>query len=93
MMHPWHSHGYTMRVIARDGHPLGSAAFDCDTLGVNPGERFDVTIKVDRPGVWAFHCHILPHVERASGMFGMVTTMIVVPQKAHVDAIVNALVS
>jgi FtsP/CotA-like multicopper oxidase with cupredoxin domain len=93
MMHPWHSHGYTMKVIARDGRPLGSAAFECDTLGVNPGERYDVTITVDRPGVWAFHCHILPHVEGASGMFGMVNTLIVVPEKAHVEAIVNALVS
>ena len=39
MMHPWHSHGYTQRVVARDGRPLGPAEFDCDTLGVNPGER------------------------------------------------------
>ena len=93
MMHPWHLHGYRMRVIERDGYPLGSAAFDCDTLGVNPGERYDVLVKADRPGVWAFHCHILPHVEGASGMFGMVSTLIVVPQKAHVDAIVNALIS
>jgi FtsP/CotA-like multicopper oxidase with cupredoxin domain len=93
MMHPWHSHGYVMKVVARDGRLLGNAAFECDTLGVNPGERYDVTIKVDRPGVWAFHCHILPHVEGTSGMFGMVNTLIVVPQKAHVDAIVNALVS
>ncbi len=93
MMHPWHSHGYTMKVVARDGHPLGSAAFECDTLGVNPGERFDALITADRPGVWAFHCHILPHVEGPSGMFGMVTTLIVVPEKAHVDAIVNALLA
>jgi FtsP/CotA-like multicopper oxidase with cupredoxin domain len=93
MMHPWHSHGYSMRVIERDGHPLGTAAFDCDTLGVNPGERYDVLIKVDRPGVWAFHCHVLPHVEGASGMFGMVSTMIVVPEKAHVDAILAALLA
>ncbi|HEX9044272.1 MAG TPA: multicopper oxidase domain-containing protein [Candidatus Limnocylindrales bacterium] len=93
MMHPWHSHGYKMRVVARDGYPLGSAAFDCDTLGVNPGERWDVNITADRVGVWAFHCHILPHVEGSSGMFGMVNTLIVVPQKAHVDAIVKALVS
>ncbi|HYL40638.1 MAG TPA: multicopper oxidase domain-containing protein, partial [Candidatus Binatus sp.] len=28
MMHPWHSHGYVMKVIARDGRPLGSAAFE-----------------------------------------------------------------
>ena len=93
MMHPWHLHGYVMKVIERDGRPLGTAAFECDTLGVNPGERYDVLIKADRPGVWAFHCHILPHVEGASGMFGMVSTLIVVPKKAHVDAIVNALIS
>jgi FtsP/CotA-like multicopper oxidase with cupredoxin domain len=93
MMHPWHLHGYPMRVIARDGYPLGKAEFDCDTLGVNPGERYDVLVKVDRPGIWAFHCHILPHAESASGMFGMVSTLIVVPEKAHVDAIVNALIS
>ena len=93
MMHPWHSHGYVMKVIERDGRPLGSAAFECDTLGVNPGERYDVLIKVDRPGVWAFHCHILPHVEGTDGMFGMVNTLIVVPEKAHVDAIVSALLA
>ena len=93
MMHPWHLHGYRMHVIERDGYPLGSAEFDCDTLGVNPGERYDVLVKADRPGAWAFHCHILPHVEGASGMFGMVSTLLVVPEKAHVDAIVNALIS
>ena len=42
MTHPWHLHGMPMRVVARDGYPLGSAAFTCDTLGVNPGERWDV---------------------------------------------------
>jgi FtsP/CotA-like multicopper oxidase with cupredoxin domain len=93
MMHPWHLHGYRMRVVARDGYPLGSAAFECDTLGVNPGERFDVLVNVDRPGLWAFHCHVLPHAEGASGMFGMVNTLIVVPRKEHVDAIVGLLVA
>ena len=91
MMHPWHSHGYTQRVVARDGRPLGPAEYDCDTLGVNPGERTDVTITADRPGIWAFHCHILPHVEGLDGMFGMVTALIVVPEKAHIDAIYKLL--
>jgi len=93
MMHPWHSHGFRMNVVARDGYPLKGAAFDCDTLGVNPGERFDVNIKADRLGIWAFHCHILPHVEGTDGMFGMVATLIVVPEKAHVDAIIAALLA
>jgi FtsP/CotA-like multicopper oxidase with cupredoxin domain len=77
MMHPWHLHGMPMRVVARDGYPLGSAAFTCDTLGVNPGERWDVVVTCDEPGAWAFHCHILPHAEGADGMFGMVTALVV----------------
>jgi FtsP/CotA-like multicopper oxidase with cupredoxin domain len=93
MMHPWHLHGMPMRVVARDGWDLGSAAFTCDTLGVNPGERYDVLINAKTAGVWAFHCHILPHAEAANGMFGMVNTLIVVPQKAHVDAIVAAVLA
>jgi manganese oxidase len=90
MMHPWHSHGFKMRVIERDGYPLGSAEFDCDTLGVNPGERYDAIITADRPGIWAFHCHILPHVEGADGMFGMVSTLMVFPTKADKDAVLKA---
>jgi FtsP/CotA-like multicopper oxidase with cupredoxin domain len=93
MMHPWHLHGIPMRVIARDGHPLGSAEFTCDTLGVNPGERYDVLIKATSLGIWAFHCHILPHAEAANGMFGMVNTLIVVPKASDVDAIVKALLA
>jgi len=82
-----------LRVVARDGRPLGSASFDCDTLGVNPGERWDAVLTAERPGVWAFHCHILPHVEGADGMFGMVSTFLVVPTKSDVDAIVQALLA
>jgi FtsP/CotA-like multicopper oxidase with cupredoxin domain len=77
MMHPWHTHGFRQRVVARDGWPLGSASFSCDTLGVNPGERWDAIVDCDRVGVWAFHCHILPHVEGLDGMFGMVTALVV----------------
>jgi FtsP/CotA-like multicopper oxidase with cupredoxin domain len=77
MMHPWHLHGMPMRVVARDGYPLGSAEFTCDTLGVNPGERWDVVIECDEPGAWAFHCHILQHAEGQDGMFGMVTALVV----------------
>jgi FtsP/CotA-like multicopper oxidase with cupredoxin domain len=64
-------------VVARDGAPLGDASFYCDTLGVNPGERFDTIVECDRVGVWALHCHILPHVEGLDGMFGMVTALVV----------------
>jgi FtsP/CotA-like multicopper oxidase with cupredoxin domain len=77
MMHPWHLHGMPMRIVARDGYPLGSASFLCDTLGVNPGERWDAIIECEEPGAWAFHCHILQHAEGRDGMFGMVTALVV----------------
>jgi FtsP/CotA-like multicopper oxidase with cupredoxin domain len=76
MMHPWHLHGMPFHVVARDGYPL-AAPFFCDTLGVNPGERWDVIIECKDPGVWAFHCHILPHAEGTNGMFGMVTALVI----------------
>jgi manganese oxidase len=82
MTHPWHLHGMHFQVIARDGWPLGSASFRCDTLGVNPGERYDVLIDCDNPGAWAFHCHILPHAEGQNGMFGMVTALVVQDETA-----------
>jgi FtsP/CotA-like multicopper oxidase with cupredoxin domain len=47
------------------------------TLNIAPGERWDVIVNCTNPGVWAFHCHILPHAETEHGMFGMVTALIV----------------
>ncbi len=38
---------------------------------------YSAVMRCDAAGVWAFHCHILPHVEGLDGMFGMVTTFIV----------------
>ena len=72
-------------------YPLGPNAYGADTVTVGPGERWDVNMTAERPGLWAFHCHILPHVEGADGMFGMVNVLIVVPKTADVDTIVAAL--
>ena len=76
MIHPMHLHGMHMTVIAKDGWDQ-PAPWKCDTLNVAPGERWDVLVKCNNPGVWAFHCHILPHAESEHGMFGMVTALIV----------------
>jgi FtsP/CotA-like multicopper oxidase with cupredoxin domain len=90
MMHPWHLHGMPMHVVARDGYELGSASFRCDTLGVNPGERWDVVIDCTEPGAWAFHCHILPHAEGRDGMYGMVTALVVQAPAAAAATTVGA---
>jgi FtsP/CotA-like multicopper oxidase with cupredoxin domain len=76
MIHPMHLQGLVQRVIAKDGIPL-ARPYDADTVLVSPGERYSVLVHADEPGVWAWHCHILPHAEGPDGMFGMVTAMIV----------------
>jgi FtsP/CotA-like multicopper oxidase with cupredoxin domain len=76
MIHPMHLHGMHMTVIDKDGWAQ-PAPWKCDTLNVAPGERWDVIVNCNNPGVWAFHCHILPHAEGEHGMFGMVTALIV----------------
>jgi len=76
MIHPMHLHGMPMTVIDKDGYPQ-PLPWKCDTINIAPGERWDVIIDCDNPGVWAFHCHILPHAETSHGMFGMVTALIV----------------
>jgi manganese oxidase len=76
MLHPFHLHGYHFTVAGQDGFELAQP-YSVDTLVIAPGERFDVMVKADNPGAWAFHCHILSHVEGPEGMFGMVTALIV----------------
>ena len=76
MIHPMHLHGLPQTIIAKDGWPVPQP-YKADTVNVAPGERYDVTVVCDEPGVWAFHCHILIHAESSHGMFGMVTAVIV----------------
>ena len=75
-IHPMHLHGYHFEVVAADGFVLDET-YMADTLMVAPGQRFDILVHADEPGVWAYHCHILPHVESPEGMFGMVTALVV----------------
>jgi manganese oxidase len=74
--HPMHLHGLTQLVVAKDGYDL-DVPYKADTILVAPGERYDVIVKADNAGTWAWHCHILGHAENEHGMFGMVTAMIV----------------
>jgi len=75
-IHPMHQHQFRQLVYAKDGVPLESPYW-IDTLNVAPGERYSVLMQLEDPGVWVWHCHILTHVEREEGMFGMVTAFIV----------------
>jgi manganese oxidase len=74
--HPMHQHQFPQLVFAKDGIPLDHPYW-ADTVNVAPGERYSVLYQLSDPGVWVWHCHILTHVEREEGMFGMVTAWIV----------------
>jgi FtsP/CotA-like multicopper oxidase with cupredoxin domain len=75
-VHPMHLHKFPQIVIAKDGLPL-DAPYAADTILVGPGERYTVLLNATEAGTWVWHCHILNHVERDAGMFGMVTALIV----------------
>ena len=76
MAHPMHMHQPVGWIIAKDGVPL-DFPMPGDTINVAPGERYTVLYKATDQGVWAWHCHILNHAEGPTGMFGMVTALIV----------------
>jgi CopA family copper-resistance protein len=63
MAHPMHLHGMFMQL--ENGQPLDRVP-DKHVVSVAPGKTYSVLISVDAPGEWAFHCHLLYHME--SGM-------------------------
>ena len=67
MEHPIHLHGMWMELEngADDYRPRKH------TLNVKPGERLTALISADAPGNWAFHCHLLYHMDM--GMFRVVS--------------------
>jgi len=75
-IHPMHLHQFDQVVVAKDGFPLDHP-YVADTVNVAPGERYSVLVHLNDPGTWVWHCHILNHVERDTGMFGMVTAIVV----------------
>ena len=63
MEHPMHLHGFLFAVENGQGDRLPLK----HTINVKPGERMSFVYTADTPGHWAFHCHLLFHME--TGMF------------------------
>ena len=62
MEHPIHLHGFLFLVEnGQEGLPLKH------TINVKPGERMSFVFTAHTPGYWAFHCHLLYHMDM--GMF------------------------
>ena len=63
MNHPMHLHGMWMEL--ENGH--GARCPRVHTVNVKPSEKVSLLVTADAPGRWAFHCHVLLHME--VGMF------------------------
>ena len=63
MTHPIHLHGMWSDLERDNGERLVRK----HTIDVPPGSRRSVRVTADAPGRWAFHCHLLYHME--AGMF------------------------
>jgi CopA family copper-resistance protein len=63
MTHPIHLHGMWSEVQAEDGSFLVRK----HTVSVQPAQRLSYLVTADALGRWAYHCHLLYHME--AGMF------------------------
>jgi zinc transporter, ZIP family len=74
--HTMHTHGHYQRIIARDAAPVNYSDVE-DTVLVGPGQRVDVVVDANaKPGTWLVHCHVMDHIEDASGMpAGLITAI------------------
>lgn len=63
MTHPIHLHGMWSELET----PQGQFQVRKHTLVVNPAQRLSYAVTADALGRWAFHCHLLYHME--AGMF------------------------
>lgn len=56
----FHLHGHDMIVTHKDGKPLPEP-YEADVVGMQPGERYDVIVHMNNPGLWMTHDHIDHH--------------------------------
>ena len=84
--HTMHTHGHYQQIVARDAAPVDYRDVE-DTVLVAPGQRVDVVVDANaKPGTWLIHCHVMDHIEDASGMpAGLITAIHYVGTPEHAD--------
>jgi CopA family copper-resistance protein len=66
MSHPMHLHGMWSELEAADGEFMARR----HTISVQPAQRVTFLVTADALGPWAWHCHVLYHMD--AGMFRQV---------------------
>ena len=76
-----HLHGHHVLVTHKDGVLL-NAPYWADVVPIAPGERYDLYVKMDNPGVWDFHDHIGGHTQNDDIFPGGAMTILAYQQYA-----------
>ncbi len=76
MAHPMHLHGMFVQLV--NGQPADRLP-NKHVVNVAPGSSYSVMLTADEPGEWAFHCHLLYHMNS-----GMMTKVVVARMSAGV---------
>ncbi len=75
MAHPMHLHGMFVQLV--NGQPADRLP-NKHVVNVAPGSSYSVMLTADEPGEWAFHCHLLYHMNA-----GMMTKVVVARMSAE----------
>ncbi|KAK1395414.1 L-ascorbate oxidase [Heracleum sosnowskyi] len=77
-IHPWHLHGHDFWVLGYGEGKFNGTDLETEFNTKNPPLRNTVVVYpygwtalrfvADNPGVWAFHCHIEPHLHMGMGV-------------------------
>jgi CopA family copper-resistance protein len=74
MAHPMHLHGMFVQLV--NGQPAERLP-NKHVVNVAPGSSYSAMLTADEPGEWAFHCHLLYHMNS-----GMMTKVVVARMSA-----------
>jgi FtsP/CotA-like multicopper oxidase with cupredoxin domain len=59
--HAMHLHGHHAVVLSRNGVAATGSPWWVDSLGVDPGDIYEIAFVADNPGIWANHCDHWTH--------------------------------
>lgn len=66
--HPIHLHGFSFRVLSRNGSPVPHRQW-ADTVLLPPKHSTEIAFVAEREGDWMLHCHVIDH--QVSGMMAV----------------------
>lgn len=73
-VHELHLHGHDQLFTHKDGYPLPTPYY-VDTVPVGPGERYDMIVQMNNPGLFIYHDHVDRHLYMGGMLGGPITVI------------------